>query len=321
MKEELNVLTAKSDVTKQNLNSGGMQSSLNTRPRQMYDERSPAAHPPLYSKGMCPHAQCLSRLWEEVEKREDTKHFQDTAAQASFSLDMELDKQSRVKRNDYIQNDQDLLCDQMEKADDHKPDQEVMPEYYSFSSTSLDHTVWSDGSQSTEAGYNDSITATKGSTELSDEPTDASMANATSANSTDCFSCLSNSFELADEPGDSREDLQKKQDSRCQQQIEEINVVSSKCGASASVDQTIDACFTSTCATEVAQIFQVKNIATDTDLLAVSHEKDTQTVQMATSEKNTITEVCMSDLDVLTEVSYIRLPNGTGGVVIFSNEL
>ncbi|XP_048050065.1 RNA-binding protein 44 isoform X5 [Megalobrama amblycephala] len=319
VKEELNVLTAKSDVTKQNINSGCMQSTLNTRPRQRYDERSPDAHPPSYSKGMCPHAQCLSRLWEEVEKREDAKHFQDTTAQASFSLDMELDKQSRVQRNDYIQNDQDLLYDQMEKADhqmekadDHKLDQEVMPEYYSFSSTSLDHTVWSDGSQSTEAGYNDSIMATKGSTELSDEPSDASMANATSANSTDCFSCLSNSFELADESGDRCEDLQKKQDSRYEQQIEQINVVSSKCGASVSVDQIIDACgdfracFTSTCATEVGQIFQVKNIATDTDLLAVSHEKDTQTVQMATSEKNTITEVCMSDLDILTE-EFIKL--------------
>lgn len=312
MKEELNVLTAKSDVTKQNINLGCMQSTLNTqkaRPRQSYDDRSPAAHPPSYSKGMCPHAQCLSRLWEEVEKREDTKHFQDTTAQASFSLDTELDKQSRVQRNDYIQNDQDQLYDQMEKADGHKLDQEVMPEYYSFSSTSLDHTVWSDGSQSTEAGYNDSIMATKGSTELSDEPSDASMANAASTNSTDCFSCLSNSFELADESGDSPEDPRKKQDSRYEQQIE-INVGSSKCGASVSVDQIIDACgdfracFTSTCATEVGQIFQVKNIATDTDFLAVSHEKDTQTVQMATSEKNTITEVCMSDLDVLTEVSY-----------------
>ncbi|XP_051761638.1 RNA-binding protein 44 isoform X4 [Ctenopharyngodon idella] len=314
VKEELNVLTAKSDVTKQNINLGCMQSTLNTqkaRPRQSYDDRSPAAHPPSYSKGMCPHAQCLSRLWEEVEKREDTKHFQDTTAQASFSLDTELDKQSRVQRNDYIQNDQDQLYDQMEKADGHKLDQEVMPEYYSFSSTSLDHTVWSDGSQSTEAGYNDSIMATKGSTELSDEPSDASMANAASTNSTDCFSCLSNSFELADESGDSPEDPRKKQDSRYEQQIE-INVGSSKCGASVSVDQIIDACgdfracFTSTCATEVGQIFQVKNIATDTDFLAVSHEKDTQTVQMATSEKNTITEVCMSDLDVLTE-EFIKL--------------
>ncbi|XP_067299824.1 RNA-binding protein 44 isoform X2 [Pseudorasbora parva] len=311
VKEELNVLTVQSDAAKQNINFGCMQSALNTqKARRRYDDRSPAAHPPSYSKGMCPHAQCLSRLWEEVENREDTKHFKDTTAQASFSLDMELDKQSKVQMNDYIQNDQHQLYDQMKRANDHNLDQEIMPEYYSFSSTSLEHTVWSDGSQSMEAGYNDSIMATKGSTELSD----AAMTSATCANSTDCFSCLSNSFDLADESGDSHEDLQRKQDSRYEQPLEEINVGSSKSGASVSVDQIIDACgdfracFTSTCATEVGQVFQVENVDTDTDtdLLAVSHEKDTQTVQMATSEKNTITEVYMSDLDVLTE-EFIKL--------------
>ncbi|KAK7154032.1 hypothetical protein R3I94_007409 [Phoxinus phoxinus] len=301
VKEELNVLTAQSDVTKQNINLGCMQSStLNTQKathRQSFNDGSPAAHPPSYSKGMCPHAQCLSQLWKEVENREDTKHFKDTTAQASFSLDMELDKQSHVQRNDYIQKDQHQLYDQMEKADDHNLDQEGMPEYYSFNSTSLDHT-WSDGSRSTEAGDDDSIMATKGSTELSDEPSDATMASATSANSTDCFSCLSDSLDLADESGDGHEDLRKKQDSRYERPIKEVNVGSSKCGASVSVDQIIDACgdfracFTSTCATEVGQM---ENFA------AVSHEKDTQTVQMATSEKNTITEVYMSDLDVLTE--------------------
>lgn len=299
---ELNVLTAQNEVTKQNINLGCMQSTQ--KASLGYDDGSPAAHPPSYSKGMYPHAQCLSRLWEEVENRQDTKRFQDPTAQASFSLDMELDKQSLVQRNDYIQNDQGQLHDQMEKAFDHNLDQEAMQEYYSFSSTSLDHTAWSGSSM--EAGCNDSIMATKGSAELSDEPSDASLASATSANSTDCFSCLSNSIELADESGDIHEDLRKKHDSRYEQQIEEINVESSRCGASVSVDQVTDACddfracFTSTCATEVGQIFQVENV--DTDLLAVSHEKDTQTVQMATSEKNTITEVCMSDLDVLTEV-------------------
>lgn len=293
-----------------------MQSTLNTQNathRQSSNDGSSAAHPPSYSKGMCPHAQCLSQLWKEVENREDTKHFKDTTAQASFSLDMELDKQSHVQRNYYIQKDQHQLYDQMEKADDHNLDQEEMPEYYSFNSTSLDHTVWSTGSRGTEAGDNDSVMATKGSTELSDEPSDTTMASATSANSTDCFSCLSNSFHLADESENSHEDLRKKQDSRCEQPIEEVNVGSSECGTSVSVDQIIDACgdfracFTSTCATEVCQIFQVENVATDTDLLAVSHEKDTQTVQMVTSEKNTITEVYMSDLDVLTEVFFVYI--------------
>ncbi|XP_058642310.1 RNA-binding protein 44 isoform X3 [Onychostoma macrolepis] len=315
VKEELNVLTAQNDAT-----VGCTQSTLNTqktRCTQSYDYGGPAAHPSSYSKGMCPHAQCLSELWEEVENREDTKHFKDTTTQANFSLDMELDMQSQVQRNDYTQNYQDQSYVQVEEADYHNLDQEAMPEYYSFSNTSLDHSAWSDGTRSMEAACNDSVMATKGSTELSDEPSNATMA--TAANSTDCFSCLGNSFELDNESGDHQEDVRKKHDLVYEQQIEEINVgpsLKSKCGTSVSVDQIIDACgdfracFTSTCATEVDQIFQQKNAATDTDLLAVSHEKDTQTVQIATSEKNTITEVCISDLDVLTE-EFIKLKKTT----------
>uniref|UniRef100_A0A9J7ZGJ6 RRM domain-containing protein n=1 Tax=Cyprinus carpio carpio TaxID=630221 RepID=A0A9J7ZGJ6_CYPCA len=314
VKEELKVLTAQNDAT-----VGCTQSTLNTqktRCTQNYDYGGPAAHPPSYSKGMCPHAQCLSKLWEEVENRDDTKHFKDTTTQANFSLDMELDIQSQVQRNDDTQNYQHQSYVQVEEADYHNLDQEAMAEYYSFSNTSLDHTAWSDGTQSTEAAYNDSVMATEGSTDLSDEPSNATMA--TAANSTDCFSCLGNSFELDNESGDHQEDVKKKHDSVYEQQIE-INVgpsLKSKCGAPVSVDQIIDACgdfracFTSTCATEVDQIFQLKNVATDTDLLAVSHEKDTQTVQIATSEKNTITEVCMSDLDVLTK-EFIKLKETT----------
>ncbi|XP_059356026.1 RNA-binding protein 44 isoform X1 [Carassius carassius] len=299
---------------------GCTQSTLNTqktRCTQSCDYGGPAAHPPSYTKGMCPHAQCLSKLWEEVENREDTKHFKDTTTQANFSLDMELDMQSQVQRNDDTQNYQDLSYVQVEEAEYQSLDQEAMAEYYSFSNTSLENSAWSDVTQSTEATYNDSVMATKGSTELSDEPSNATMA--TAANSTDCFSCLGNSFELDNEPGDHQEDIRKNHDSLYEQHIEEIKVgpsLKSKCGASVSVDQLIDACgdfracFTSSCATEVDQIFQLKNVATDTDLLAVSHEKDTQTVQRATSEKNTITEVCMSDLDVLTE-EFIKLKETT----------
>ncbi|KAL0184205.1 hypothetical protein M9458_019901, partial [Cirrhinus mrigala] len=288
VKEELNVLTAQNDAT-----FGCTQSTLNTQKTtctQSCDYGGRAARPPSYSKGMCPHAQCLSQLWKEVENREDTKHFKDTSAQASFSLDMELDRQSQVQKNDRTQ---DQSCVQAEEADYHNLDQEAMPEYYSFSNTSLDHSTWSDGTRTTEAGYNDSAMATKGSTELSDKASNATMA--TVANSTDCFSCFSNSFELDNESGDRQEDLRKKHDSTYEQQIKEISL-KSKSGTSVFVDQIIDACgdfracFTSTCATEVDQIFRMKNVATDTDLLAVNNEKDTQTVQKATSEKNTITE-------------------------------
>ncbi|XP_073768211.1 RNA-binding protein 44 isoform X10 [Danio rerio] len=309
LKEELNVFqTSQSNVEMQNIHLGCTQSTLNTRSKQ----RSPEAHPHFYSKGMCSHAQCLSQLWQEVESREDAKHFKDTSAQASFCLDMELDVQSQVQRNDNTQNNQNQSYNPTEE-NDHNVDQETMPEYYSFSSISLDHTAWSNGSQSAETGFNDSITATKGSTELSDELSEA--ANSTAANSTDCFSCVSNSFELAEESGDCL-------DSRYEQQINKSNVGSSpksKSSASVYVDQMIDACgdfrafFTSTCATKTDQTFQVKNVATDTDLPAVSHEKDTQTMRMTTSDKNTITEVYMSDLDVLTE-EFIKLKETEKGL-------
>ncbi|KAG7331131.1 hypothetical protein KOW79_005100 [Hemibagrus wyckioides] len=92
----------------------------------------------------------------------------------------------------------------------------------------------------------------------------------------------------------------------------EPNVKTTKtCKVSAvslSVSQAVDAssdfraCFTSTQATEITQDFFVKHyqdVSTGTDLCPVNQE--TQTIQRPTSEKCTITEVYMSDLDALCE--------------------
>ncbi|XP_051565057.1 RNA-binding protein 44-like [Myxocyprinus asiaticus] len=326
VREELNVITAKSEVSVRNVHEGCFQSTLNDlNDLQNTSTRSTPRHysgPPPH-KGMCSaQAQCLTPLWEEVEKREDTKRFKDPTAQASFSLDMELDVQSQAQRNDYTQNDQ-LHVELEGGANYCDADQETLPEYYSFRSTGLDHTEWSDNSQNMKANYNYSIMATKGST----KPSETTMAS--SANSTDGFSCLDNSFKLTDDSGDRYEGLGNKNVSRNEQQIgenhREINVESAlkstssvQCGASCApvfANQTVDACgdfracFTSTRATEVCQISQVKacrDVATDTDPLTVSYEKDTQTMQMSTSEKSTITVVYMSDLDIITE-EFIQL--------------
>lgn len=268
VREELNVITSKNETNSQRYSSSG--------------------------KGSCnAQAQCLSQLWEEVERREDIKHFKDLTAQANHSLDMELDMQSQTQKVNHFQSNQDQLYEESEAgANFYNVDQETLPEYYSFSSTSLSHTELSDGSQHMELGFNDSIMATKGSTELSDVHSETTMASAE-----DCFSRLGKSFELANDSGDHLKDLRNKEPPK------------------SFVNQTVDAsgdfkaCFTSTRATEVCQILQMKacqSVATDTDSLPVSSKKDIHTIQMSTSDKSTVTEVYMADLDILAE-EFIKL--------------
>ncbi|XP_057192231.1 RNA-binding protein 44 isoform X2 [Triplophysa rosa] len=267
VREELNVVTSKNETSQQRYGSSG--------------------------KGSCDaQGQGLSELWEEVEQREAIKHYHDLTAQANHSLDMELGMQSHAQRVNHFQNDQDRL-DEESKAGANfcDVDQETMPEYYSFSSTSLNHTEWSDGSQHMESGFNDSIMATKGSTELSDVHSETTMASAV-----DCFSRLGQSFELAIDPGDHVEDLRNKEPPRTF-----VNQIVDACG-------DFRTCFTSTRATEICQILQTKasqSVVTDTDSLPVSSKKDTH-MQTSTSDKSIVTEVYMADLEILTE-EFIKL--------------
>ncbi|XP_056610077.1 RNA-binding protein 44 isoform X2 [Triplophysa dalaica] len=267
VREELNIITSKNETSQQSYGS--------------------------FSNGSCnAQAQCLSELWEEVEKREDIKHFHDLTSQANHSLDMELDMQCHAQRVNNFQNDQDRLDEESEAGENFcDADQETKPEYYSFSSTSLNHTEWSDGSQHMESGFNDSIMATKGSTELSDVHSETTMASAV-----DSFSRLGQSFELANEPGDHVEYLLNKEPPRSF-----VNQIVDACG-------DFRACFTSTRATEVCQNLQTKacqSVATDTDSLPVSSKKDTH-VATSTSDKSIVTEVYMADLEFLTE-EFIKL--------------
>ncbi|KAI4876859.1 hypothetical protein NFI96_011092 [Prochilodus magdalenae] len=77
------------------------------------------------------------------------------------------------------------------------------------------------------------------------------------------------------------------------------------CSVSKAVDATSDfrSCFTSTQATEIGQntfLKPCRDIAVSTDSFT-NCEQETQTVRMSASEKCTITEVRMSDLDALSE--------------------
>nr|XP_055070428.1 RNA-binding protein 44 isoform X1 [Misgurnus anguillicaudatus] len=295
VREELNVPTSKNKITSHSCESPG-------------------------EENLSAQAQCLSQLWEEVEQMKDIKHFKDPTAQANSSLDMELDMQSQARRINRIQNEQAQSYDESSEGASNYCDmsQENLSEYYSFSNTSLNQTEWSDDSQNTEASFNDSIMATKGSTESSSETTITSPED-----SGDCSSCLSNSFELAHDSENHLEDLRERE--LVQQMEKKLQVGSSlkstssvQCGttsASFFVNQIVDAsgdfraCFTSTRATEVCQTLQTKasqNVATDTDSLPVSNKKNTHTMQTSTSDKSTITEVYMADLNVITE-EFIKL--------------
>lgn len=259
VREELIVITSKNETSPQRYSSSG-KALLNAQ------------------------AQCLSQLWEEVEQKEDIKHFKDLTAQANHSLDLDLDMHSQTQKVNHFQCDQGQCEESEAEANFYDVDPENLPEYYSFSSTSLNHTEWSDGRQHMESGFDDSIMATEGSTELSET---------TMASAKDCFSHLGKSFELANGSGDHLEDLRNKEPPK------------------SFVNQIVDAsgdfraCFTSTRAAEACQTLQTKAchcIATDTDSLPVSSKKDSRTTQTSKSDKSTVTEVYMADLDVLTEV-------------------
>ncbi|XP_066497332.1 RNA-binding protein 44 isoform X2 [Hoplias malabaricus] len=77
-------------------------------------------------------------------------------------------------------------------------------------------------------------------------------------------------------------------------------------GVSQGVDATSDfrACFTSTQATEISQnTFEklCRDIAVGTDSFTINCEQNIQTLQISTTETSIVTEVRMSDLDVLSE--------------------
>lgn len=299
-------------------------------------------------------SQILCPMWEERVQCDgkDIQAFKDPSAQASFSLDRELEMQSCSHRSDH---DPVPL---LPGTNSNVPnlEEEAQPEYYSFNSTTMEYTSaqWSDAT-------NTSMIATKDSIEAStaDEPVACVAENGTFP---DSVSFLSNSSEWTDLPEDCQ-NLSNEDDPECESKTDEYHSVteeeeeasssvaciqctnpswsvSSQCTqeseftcagcvssasqselnvkttaacevspVSFSVSQAVDAsndfraCFTSTQATEITQGFFVKHcqdVSTGSDSCPVNQE--TQAIQRPTSEKCTITDVYMSDLDALCEV-------------------
>ncbi|XP_072541228.1 RNA-binding protein 44 [Salminus brasiliensis] len=314
-------------------------------------------------------AQYLSQMWEERMWNDETdvRICKDPSAQASFSLDMELEKQCHSQKPD-LHHVQSLDT----STDFSNLNQETLPEYYSLNSTGLEQC--NAAAELQEPSCSDSLLATKGSTEVStvDDPVESSLASsAENCTFPDSVSC--NSSEWTDYTED-YQDLSNEDDSACEQNADEyrslIDGSSSEAFASQvpssrksinpsrsgsrspervstpeesflsagenelnvhvklcekykatsvllRVDQAVDAisdfraCFTSTKATGISPKSFVKpcrDVSAGTDSFPVTHEKETQTIQMSTSEKNMITEVHMSDLDVLSEeFEYLRM--------------
>lgn len=297
--------------------------------------------------------QLLCQMWEErVQCDGKNFRFKDPSAQASFSLDRELEMQG------CNQSDHDQIALQPDTNSDFLKE-ETLPEYYSFNSTTVEHTSaqWSDAT-------NTSMMATNGSSEASnaDEPV---ACGADSGTLPDSVSFLSNSSvwtKCGPHLMEVCQNLSNEDDLECETKTDEYHSVieeeasgsapcvpwvdqscsaskqcaregeftyegctssaslceqnvktTTECEVSAvsfSVSQAVDAsndfraCFTSTRATEITQELLVKHcqdVSTDIDSRPVNQE--TQTIQRPTSEKYTITEVYMSDLDAACEVS------------------
>ncbi|KAK3543775.1 hypothetical protein QTP70_027182 [Hemibagrus guttatus] len=308
-------------------------------------------HQPEQPRNNSSDGQLLCQMWEE-RVRCDGKAFQvfkDQSAQASFLLDRELEMQAHSQSNDHDK----VPLQPDSNSDFPNLQEESLPEYYSFNSTTVEHTSaqWSDVT-------NTSMVATKGSIEAStnDEPVTSGTQNCTLP---DSESFLSQSSEWTDLSEDCQ-NLSSEDDLECGTKADEYHSVNEEESSSSaactpcvnpswsasgqstqeseftyegcifstslgepnvkttktckvspvplSVSQTVDAssdfraCFTSTQATAITQDFFVKrcqDVSTGTDLCPVNQE--TQTIQRPTSEKCTITEVYMSDLDALCE--------------------
>ncbi|XP_030643436.1 RNA-binding protein 44 [Chanos chanos] len=316
------------------------------------------------------NAQLLPKMWEE-ELRGDgacNSVFKDQTAQASFSLDVDLDTQSKSLRSEAFPHTQHQQHGQLDDSDLPDLQQETLPEYYSFNSTGLDRTYAesNDGSLSADYGCSDSLIASKGSPEFSviDEPPEGSKASFCVENPdfTGSVSLLSMSPERTDNTEDFSVGQDDFNDSMSELKMEEYHSVMAdgspvstegthrlpeavkpyiaidQCSLSKkqkkveceeslftvgpndpaphgvsnvtfTVTQMVDAsgdfraCFTCTRATDTRH-------ASDT-LPAVACgdeavDRHVQTIAISTAEKYAATEICISDLELLTE-EFMRL--------------
>ncbi|KAK1788841.1 hypothetical protein P4O66_014837, partial [Electrophorus voltai] len=320
VREELNLLKArKQEVFVRNPEQLGFdQSTSNESPSQITSANgSQHAFDGSYAAQACPDqqelhttkAQLLSRMWEGGVWCGGTKVavFQDPSAQASFSLDVELDMQ----RHNQISGQGQRPMPAGTQADLTRLEQETLPEYYSFNSTVLDHgsAQWNDVTESHEPCCSDSMMATMGSPEVSTVEHVERFP--------DSVSCVSNLSEWTGFTED-YQDLSNEDELRGQHKLlvesttqrEGCDVSPVACLMSQAVDVSSDFRdnFTSNQATEMSQSFfarPCRDVASGSDSFTINHEQETQTVQVSAYEKCTITEVYMSNLDAVSEVLHL----------------
>lgn len=342
LREELAVLKAKAHVCEDmSMRSSQLADCNLSAPQSILLNSFQQPEKPRRNTSDC---QMLSQMWEERVQTDgkNFKVFKDPLAQASISLDRELEMQGQQS------SDHDQVSLQPDTKSDVPKPEETLAEYYSFNSTTTEHTSaqWSDAS-------NTSMMASKGSTGAST----AAVLVACGAENADCVSVLSNCSEwtnvtdylsnedmecetntdeyhsvIEDEPSSSAPcvpwvDPSWSASGQCTPvddfayegcissvSVSELNVkTTTECEVSPvslNVSQAVDAsndfraCFTFTRATEITRDLFVKHcqdVSTESDSYPFNQE--IQTIQRPTSEKYTNTEVYMSDLDALCEVT------------------
>lgn len=258
----------------------------------------------------------LCKVWKDGKWHvlKDNQNYKDPSAQASFSLDQEL--------QDF--NPGNNLMSSESTVEFTKFDQETMPQYYSFNDTIPENT-------SAQWGDARDVFETKGSTEaaavfeLVEKPEACGAENAIFSKSISYHGNSTKWTDLTQMPG---EDFSHGMESdRYHSMIDDdqvhlqtsinASVPRSTCDTPVSqqvVNQTVDsssdfrAHYTFTQATEIDPDFCEKptqDTSTATGSSLVNYDQVTQTVQKVTWEKSTLTEVYMSDLDAICEVKIL----------------
>ncbi|KAI5621152.1 RNA-binding protein 44 [Silurus asotus] len=305
VREELNLIKAKGHVSKndslssQQLNCFQRTSNnLSTPQSNLLNRFQQTEHPRMNNSD----GQQFCQMWEEQVscKVQDIRLFKDSSAQASISLDRELEMQDQNPSSDYDQ--VSLLPDTNSGIPN--LEKETLPEFYSFNSTTMEHT----SAQLCDI-TDTSMMATESSIEafIGDEPADCG-ADKKASSSTDSIPCISPSCSASGQctqevvithesyiSSASPNDLNVKTTTSC-----EVSPFPPNVSQAVDVSTEFRVCFTATRATEITEDFFVKHCqddSTDGDSCPVNRA----TIHTLTSDKNTVTDVYMSDLDAICE--------------------
>ncbi|KAM6986613.1 RNA-binding protein 44 [Aplochiton taeniatus] len=288
--------------------------------------------------------QLLSQLWEEGGSGNGVV-YKEPHSQASFSLDMELERQSQRETAEVVSqlSNQDLGgfmgSEGRSGIQSHlyypMIDQEQLPETYSYLSACMDRCEWNDTNQPVECEREDSIVATRGSTEqtspgetrsdLADANSDMSLHEGDSfqychdercggSYKTDsCPSQAASGAQVNWRCGGENEDYHSiMEEDKSIVMCKTVGGVTPRISGVHSAPVTPEQrrsryCFTSKPrmaerSTNTLPLAPTCNISVGTDhSLGGNQQAATQTQSPATADKHVITEVHMADLDYLHE--------------------